>query len=262
MDKYQIETENRIRQIENMHNKFSKRLKQINSFADMSLIKTTKGDTDYYYLNDSKSKKRKYLGKANNKEVVDTAEKDIEALLDVMESYESLSYDVINEKLPKAYQDSVPNLKKGSRTDSRVAEWLSRKKELKSRVVEKYARDLRHRAADGTMVRSKSEVIIADMLFMNDIPYVYEVPHFFDGDILNLDFTVLSTMDYETEIVIEHQGMMGMQQYREKYMHTLMKCLEFGMIPNVDIFFTFDDLDGNFDSEQIRKIIYSILKEA
>lgn len=104
-------------------------------------------------------------------------------------------------------------------------------------------------------MRSKSEIIIANMLFQNNIPYVYECPYFFDGEILHFDFTALSTIDYETEVIVEHQGMMDLNSYQGKYMHTLITCLSNGLVPNVDIFFTFDDMYGDFDSRQIWDII-------
>ena len=51
------------------------------------------------------------------------------------------------------------------------------------------------------------------------------------------------------------QGMMDLDAYRGKYMHSLMTCLGSELIPNVDIFFTFEDTGGNFDSRQIWDII-------
>ena len=146
-------------------------------------------------------------------------------------------------------------MKNMDRPDKRAAVWKKRKEALKMKVVEEHGENLRHTAIDGTVVRSKSEVIIANMLFLNNIPYVYECPYFFDGDILKFDITALSTIDYETEVVVEHQGMMDLPAYQDKYMHSLMTCLGYGLTPNIDIFFTFDDLNGNFDSRQIWDII-------
>ncbi len=273
MDRFQIETENTIRQIESYHQHFSDRLNQISDFEETRLIKTFRGDLPYYYLKEAETGQRRYLGNEEKEEVklikeahyckayVKAAEKDIDLLRKTLKGYQPLDYDSVNGMLPGAYQDAEIHLRSGMRPDKRVSDWLRRKNEIKSTVVEKYKDDLKHKSADGTLVRSKSEVIIADMLFMNKIPYVYEVPYFFDGDILNLDFTILSPVDYETEIVIEHQGMMDKQAYRDKYMHTLLTCLGHGMVPNVDIYFTFDDLSGSFDSRQVWDIINNRLKK-
>ena len=272
MDRIQIETANRISQVEASQDHFACRLKELKAYEDANLIKATRADgRTYYYLYDRDTGKRRYLGK-DSKEVVklikeahycktfvDTAKRDLVLLRKVLKEYKPLDYVSLNDSMAKAYRGAEVTLKSGAHPDRRAADWIERKTALKNRVVEKYKDDLKHRAADGTMVRSKSEVIIADMLYMNNIPYVYEVPYFFDGEILNLDFTALSTVDYETEIAIEHQGMMDMQAYRDKYMHTLMTCLRNGMVPNVDIFFTFDDLDGSFDSRQVWDIINSRL---
>jgi hypothetical protein len=44
-------------------------------------------------------------------------------------------------------------------------------------------------------------------------------------------------------------------------MHTLLTCPGNGILPDVDIFFTFDDLNGNLDSRQIWDIINTKLKQ-
>ena len=70
-----------------------------------------------------------------------------------------------------------------------------------------------------------------------------------------LDFTILSTIDYETQIIIEHQGMMDLDSYRGKYMRTLTAVLSEGMVPNLDIYFTFDNDENRLDSTQIMEIL-------
>ena len=271
-DRFQNEVKHKLGQLESSKGLILERLKQIGDQSDKKLIKTVVDGRAYYYLHDTASGKRKYLGVESNEDVLlikearfckvfnEVADRDIALLQKLLKNYKQLDYDHVNAGLPKAYQDAKVHLGTVIRQDKRATEWIKQKKAVKSKEKKKYSENLKHKAADGTMVRSKSEVIIADMLFMNNIPYVYEVPYVFDGEILNLDFTVLSTKDYETEIVIEHQGMMDQQRYRDKYMHTLTTCLEQGMTPNVDIYFTFDDINGNFNSRQVWDIINNRLK--
>ena len=64
----------------------------------------------------------------------------------------------------------------------------------------------------GDRVRSKSEQIIADRLFINNIPYKYEYPIEINGIIYHTDFRILRMSDRK-ELFYEHFGKMGDEQY-------------------------------------------------
>ncbi len=68
----------------------------------------------------------------------------------------------------------------------------------------------------GLRVRSKSEIIIADVLDGYEVPYLYEKPlHFSNGEIVHPDFTLLD-IKARKEIIWEHFGMMDDIEYRNK----------------------------------------------
>jgi hypothetical protein len=74
-----------------------------------------------------------------------------------------------------------------------------------------------HRTARGELVRSKSEVIIANLLHGLDITYAYEQPFIGrDGSIRYPDFTI---DDAETgkKVFLEHLGMMSEPAYRRRW---------------------------------------------
>jgi hypothetical protein len=72
-----------------------------------------------------------------------------------------------------------------------------------------------HRTLSEYMVRSKSEVIIANMLFERGIPFKYEVPLFApDGTFYLPDFTI--TWNGE-EWYWEHLGLMEDENYRNRW---------------------------------------------
>ena len=221
----------------------------------------------YYYMCDPQTGKRRYLGAESNrkvqlikevrfcKELLKRADKDKRLLRHLIDVYCPIEYDAVNESLPHTYRGAEILFGNQTQPDKRAREWKKRKEALKNSVPIIYPEDLKHTAIDGTRVRSKSELDIANMLFTNNVPYIYECPYFFDGEIIRFDFTALSTIDYESEIIVEHQGMMDLDTYRGKYMHTLLTCLSNGLTQNTDIFFTFEDMNGNFDSRQIWDII-------
>jgi exodeoxyribonuclease V alpha subunit len=72
-----------------------------------------------------------------------------------------------------------------------------------------------HRALAEVMVRSKSEVIIANMLFDREIAFEYEKPLYApDGSFYLPDFTILWRGE---RYLWEHLGMLGHEEYRNKW---------------------------------------------
>lgn len=72
----------------------------------------------------------------------------------------------------------------------------------------------------GDKVRSKSEVIIANMLFQNNVVYEYEKKLYYDTDHwIEPDFTI--SMPDRTDVYWEHLGMIGSESYDEKWMRKL-----------------------------------------
>ncbi|HZO66591.1 MAG TPA: AAA family ATPase [Kribbellaceae bacterium] len=77
-------------------------------------------------------------------------------------------------------------------------------------------RGLVHRTERGELVRSKSEVIIANMLHQLDVSYDYEVPFTgADGRTVRPDFTVLT--DLGETVLWEHLGMLADPRYAQKW---------------------------------------------
>jgi hypothetical protein len=74
-----------------------------------------------------------------------------------------------------------------------------------------------HRTARGELVRSKSEVIIADILGQFDLPYSYEQPFAGDdGSVRYPDFTV-DDAESGRLFLIEHLGMLDEPAYRRRW---------------------------------------------
>ena len=73
----------------------------------------------------------------------------------------------------------------------------------------------------GEHVRSKSEYMIANMLFKNAIPYIYEKPlRLSDGKTVYPDFTILDVRN-RRELILEHLGMMDDKEYLDKNLKKL-----------------------------------------
>ena len=119
-----------------------------------------------------------------------------------------------------------------------------------------FEENLIHKTKNGIMVRSKSEVIIANMLYDNGIDdFLYE-ERLQLGDTYKLpDFTFKDAAS-GTLIIWEHLGMMGKTDYREAW-EAKKKVYEANGFTeeNGNLIITMDSLDGGIDSLEIQNKI-------
>lgn len=82
--------------------------------------------------------------------------------------------------------------------------------------MEKYHLNRIYKTVDGNQVRSKSEVIICDLLAKSGIKYEYErLLEYKPGKKINPDFTIF--LDGGKELYWEHIGMLGNEQYSDDW---------------------------------------------
>jgi hypothetical protein len=121
-----------------------------------------------------------------------------------------------------------------------------------------YAEYLIHRATDGTMLRSKSELVIANMLADLEIPYEYERP--LRGEAVA--GTIRPDFSFETPagdvIVWEHLGMLGAQSYRDAWNWKLSWYRENGYEEGRNLFTTRDRENGGLHSDDIIDVVEKI----
>lgn len=110
-----------------------------------------------------------------------------------------------------------------------------------------------HRTERGEKVRSKSEAIIANILYNLGLDYRYEYP--IEGQtqlgIRRPDF-VFFKQDRKV-CLWEHLGMLGDPDYRSRWQMKLGWYEANGFTQGIDLFITRDGSDGGLDSHQIRK---------
>jgi len=112
---------------------------------------------------------------------------------------------------------------------------------------------------EGLFVRSKSEVIIANMLYEREILFEYE-REYIDGNKRRIpDFTFI---DAAGDIVIlEHLGMLHKPTYKEEWEKKLKFYESNGFKLGTNLFTTQDDENGAIDSLEIEKVIIQIQKQ-
>ena len=134
--------------------------------------------------------------------------------------------------------------------------------EIHGQFFEEY---LIHRTARGEMVRSKSEVIIADHLANNGIEYGYEQPLTIEGVTKYPDFTIEDVESGQT-FYWEHCGMLHLLSYRRRWEAKLGWYRAHGILPweegsnqNGTLIITRDEVNGGIDSIKITNLITDVL---
>ena len=120
-----------------------------------------------------------------------------------------------------------------------------------------YVEGLIHRTKDpNLMVRSKSEVIIANELISAGLKFKYEELFKRDGHQCLPDFTFVDLSD---EIIIwEHLGMLTVPEYKASWEKKLKFYNSIGFIEGENLFTTHDHENGSIDSTEIMEVIEQI----
>ena len=107
----------------------------------------------------------------------------------------------------------------------------------------------------GERVRSKSEIIIADIISSMNIPYRYEAPLFLEGlGTIYPDFTLLNVRKRQ-EIYLEHFGMMDNVDYCNSAIKRIAAYEVSGIVPGQQLLFTFETSLQPIDQKALRKIL-------
>lgn len=112
----------------------------------------------------------------------------------------------------------------------------------------------------GERVRSKAEVIIADMLVDMQVPYKYEYPVLMkDGEVCYPDFTILLPHSKEIKY-LEHCGMMDDEKYLDRFFNKLSIYNRNGIVLGRNLFMTFESKKHVLDMRELKRVIESIIE--
>lgn len=111
----------------------------------------------------------------------------------------------------------------------------------------------------GLRVRSKSEVIIADMLDELAVPFLYEKPLNMGGLTVHPDFTLLN-LNERKEVYWEHFGMMDDIEYRNNAFSKIQRYELYGHYQYSSVIWTFETSVIPLNTRSIRKMIIDLRK--
>ena len=114
--------------------------------------------------------------------------------------------------------------------------------------------NLIHTTLAGHKVRSKSEVIIANLLYTNRIPYRYEAALTLNELTVYPDFTILHPATQQL-FYWEHFGMMDKSTYCDAACNKLKSYCYNGIFPSMQLITTYETGKTPIRSEQVQQII-------
>ena len=230
-------------------------------FPDGSIKVRHIGKNTYYYYVGVGSKER-IIDKTNGKLIADLLQKDylhkviktIAKELKALDKMKPLCVDTVAEEV----YDNLSEDRKYSVTpiiptdEQLVSRWLAEPYTQKPVSEDVPIFETKR----GERVRSKSEMIIANMLYDSGIPYKYECPILVGGEKIHPDFTILRLSDRKV-IYYEHCGSMGEPGYAEDMVERSRKYTLAGIHQGDRLFYTFESakypLDVRVISEMIEK---------
>lgn len=111
----------------------------------------------------------------------------------------------------------------------------------------------------GEKVRSKSEAILADILYGLGIPYHYEKPLRLEARKIRYpDFTLLK-INTRKEVFLEHFGLLDDEEYRNKSLLKLDEYRKHGIYVGKNLIFTYETENSPLDIKGIEKMLKEIM---
>lgn len=264
-----------MEQIKNLLETREKQLLQIKKEKEKALRKVPEGSlrickrgekAQYYHRNNPKDFNGVYIREKDiglaqklaqkdyDKKVLCNTEKELNVIRKYLSNYPTKCAEQIYQDLHEERQKLVTPIRESD--DEYIRKW----EEVKYQGKEFYEGIPEFYTAKGEQVRSKSELIIADLLGKEGIPYRYEYPTYLKGiGKIYPDFTVLNVNRRE-EIRWEHLGMMDDPVYVEKALKKIAVYEQNGIFPGENLILTYETRMTPISQKLIALMIQHYLK--
>lgn len=226
--------------------------------------------TELYFINEEGQSKGEYIPnkqrdfaaqlaqKDYDAKLIKVVEKEICALENYLKKTDSFtSIEKLYEKLSPGRQSLITPV---TLPDKQYAEKWMKSKEKQQTFLETFQK---YTTAQGEMVRSKSEVIIADTLFRYGIPYCYEVPLKIktrpnEKITVHPDFLCLNVRTRE-DFYWEHFGLMDNPEYLSNAISKIRNYSNNGIFPGRKLIFTMETSESPLSISEIEENIKEFL---
>lgn len=117
-----------------------------------------------------------------------------------------------------------------------------------------YPEGLKFKTNQGSLVRSKSEVIIANILSSHNIPFRYECGLNLNGMIIYPDFTIMHPVTNQI-FYWEHFGLIDNPSYAHSAMTKLQTYMTNNIFPSINLITSYETKDNPLDISMIEEIV-------
>ncbi|MCR4830864.1 MAG: hypothetical protein K5883_05360, partial [Pseudobutyrivibrio sp.] len=165
--------------------------------------------------------------------------------------YDKMVVESVPERMSNAKLTLVEKIEK---TDEEyIRDWLNQDYEHATNFPE----NLKVANSKGIKMRSKSEVLISNILDEYNIPYIYEKPLRLGGYKTVLpDFTILDVRN-RREVYLEHLGMMDDVEYFAKNLEKIKAYEENGIYVGTQLLITYETQKNPINTKVVRGMIES-----
>ena len=189
-----------------------------------------------------------------DQKILRAAEKELESIKKYLTNYPEINVEQVYESLHKERQKLIIPIKETE--EQYIQKWKAIEYEGKGFTEE----TPEFYTGKGERVRSKSELIIADLLEKEGIPYRYEYPIYLRGiGKIYPDFTVLNVRK-SREMYLEHFGMMDNPAYAEKAVNRIQMYEQNGIFPGEGLLITYETGKSPINQRVIMRMIQRYLK--
>lgn len=247
---------------------YLKQLKYTSMLKKRHLEKNLKGHlriskkgraTQFYLVGEKPDKNGKYVPVKEKNLVSAVAQRDYEKKLNRLLEEMIISLEKFLKKWDKYNPDFIydslhwarkPLVEPDVLPDSQYAEkWLSKN----YCGLDFYATDREYYTTEGLRVRSKSEIIIAETLYSQGIPFRYEYPVEIGGRTFHPDFYCLD-LRTRNEFIWEHFGMLDDPSYAENAAGKLEAYIKSGWIPGKNLIITMETSGCPMNQQTAKKL--------
>ena len=192
------------------------------------------------------------------KQALKVIESNIRAMEDFLKIYRRTDTIYINELMSST--NSLPHRDAMLLLEPEIDKWMEENLAIKAKYPVFDPANLKVKAFDGTMMRSRAECIHHEAFFIYNVPSIFELPYKINGDILHPDFTALDVFTMSS-VIMEHLGswfhsnIAKRSRSRSDAIARWDQFAEIGFVPEKNLLLTFGSDENNFDAQAIHRKI-------
>lgn len=176
----------------------------------------------------------------------------VKALKSFISSYDCKAFINLYDKMPQSKKEIVTPLMYDDKTF--IEKWQNQIYERKPVQINTFI------TIKKEAVRSKSEHIIANTLYHNEVPYHYELPlKFKNGLVIYPDFYCLNKRTRQA-FYWEHFGMMTDRQYANDFVQRLSQYSQNNIFPGKNLIITTESENHPLNTSDVERLINTFLK--